>query len=362
MRVVLAGGGTTGHISPLLATAAALRLADPAGEIVCVGTPAGLETTLVPAAGYDLRLVDPVPLPRRVSAGLVTLPFRIVTSVRQAGAVLRDARADVVVGFGGYASLPVFLAARRAAIPVVVHEANAVPGLANRIAARFAARTCVAFANTGLKNQVVVGTPVRRGVADLDRGAARPAARTRFGLPVGAPVLLVSGGSQGARSLNRAVTGALPGLDAAGISVLHVTGPKNFEEPVELPLLTRSTYVRLPYVAAMEDAYAAADLMLARAGAATVTETALVGLPALFVPLPHGNGEQAKNAAGVVAAGGGLLIADADLTPDRLVAEASRVFADPAVLARMSVAARGVMPGDAAERVAAYALQAGGRQ
>jgi len=352
MRVVLAGGGTTGHISPMLATAEALSASDPSIHITCVGTPVGLETDLVPHAGFELRLVDPVPLPRTVSADLVTLPVRIVKAVRQAKAILRGA--DVVVGFGGYASLPVFLAAKRMRIPVVVHEANAVPGLANRIAARFAAYVCVTFENTGLPHQIVTGMPVRPDVANLDRNAERGHARELFGLDADARVLLVSGGSQGARSLNTATMAALPALAAAGISVLHVTGKKNVDEPYT-PV---DGYVRVAYVERMGEAYAAADLMLARSGAGTVAETALAGLPVIFVPLPHGNGEQAKNAAGVVAAGGGILVVDADLTPQRLVGEATRILGDDQIVDRMSHAALNVMPRDAAQVVARYTIEA----
>jgi len=358
MNVVLAGGGTTGHISPMLATAEALRSCDPEMRLTCVGTPIGLETDLVPAAGFELRLVDPVPLPRTLSPDLFSLPYRIWKSVRQARRILRDCDARVVVGFGGYASLPVFLAARGMKIPVVVHEANAVPGLANRIGARFAARVCVTFANTGLPGQIVTGMPVRADVANLDRSAARESAREVFGLDAHAKVLLVSGGSQGAKRLNDATIGALTALDEAGISVLHVTGKKNFDEPVELPPLKPGAYNRVPYVAKMEDAYAAADLMLARSGAGTVTETALVGLPAIFVPLPHGNGEQAKNAVGVVGAGGGILIADADLTSIRLADEAIRIVCNDTLLKRMSEAATDVMPRDSAQLLARYILDA----
>jgi len=354
MRVVLAGGGTTGHISPMLATAEALRSLDPGIEITCVGTPVGLETDLVPAAGFELALVDPVPLPRHPSPQLVTLPVRIATSVRQARAILRGA--DAAVGFGGYASLPVYVAAHRMKMPLVVHEANAMPGLANRIAARFASYVCVTFANTGLPRQIVTGMPVRAGVANLDRRAERGHAREAFGLDPDAKVLLVSGGSQGARTLNEAVVGALPALEEAGISVVHVTGKKNFDD--DRPAHAYPGYVRVAYVERMDQAYAAADLMVARSGAGTVTETALAGLPAIFVPLPHGNGEQAKNAAGVVAAGGGILIADADLTSERLAREAIGILGDESRLAVMSAAAIHVMPRDAAQVVARYALHA----
>jgi len=339
----------------MLAVAQALAGAEPDAEIVCVGTGAGLETTLVPQAGYELRLIDPVPLPRRLSVELLTVPVRLNRAVKQAAAILRERRAEVVVGFGGYASLPVFLAARRLRVPVVVHEANAVPGLANRIGARFAARVLVTFANTGLPRQVVVGMPVAARVAGLDRAAMRALARAEFGLDPAAPVLLVSGGSQGAKTLNQATTAALSQLAGDGVAVLHVTGKANFDEPVDTTGIAPGLYVRLPYAARMDLAYAAADMMLARSGAATVAETAIVGLPAIFVPLPHGNGEQAKNAAGSVQAGAGILVDDAELTPSALVGRVRWLLSDNR-LARMSQAGHDLMPRDAAAKVAREAI------
>ncbi|MDR0849440.1 MAG: undecaprenyldiphospho-muramoylpentapeptide beta-N-acetylglucosaminyltransferase [Propionibacteriaceae bacterium] len=358
MNIVLAGGGTTGHIAPLIATAEALRAIDPELGLSCVGTPIGLERTVVPAAGLELDYVDPVPLPRTASLKLVSLPFRLLKAVHQASSILKARQAQAVVGFGGYASLPVFLAARWRRVPLVVHEANAVAGLANRIGARFAATTCVTFSNTGLKNQVVTGMPVRAAIAGLDRQGLRAQARQKFSLPEGGPVLLVSGGSQGARSLNESLVGALPALDAAGISVLHVTGAKNFEESVPTSVSQHSRYVRLAYVDRMDLAYAAADLMLARSGAGTVTETAIVGLPTIFVPLPHGNGEQAKNAASLIEADAGIMIHDADLTSETLAAQVVSLVTEPGRLESMSQRLRDLMPPDSARRVADLTLDA----
>jgi len=344
----------------MLATAEALTDMDPTAQITCVGTRAGLETSVVPQAGFDLQLVDPVPLPRTVSVGLLTMPVRLWKAVGQAKSILKTTGAQVVVGFGGYAALPVFLAAWRMGVPVVVHEANAVPGLTNRIACRFATEVCVTFANSGLPRQTVTGMPVRQAVADLDREAQRSKARHGFGFADDAKVLLVSGGSQGARTLNQATVAASQALNDAGVSILHVTGPKNYADAVDLPRSTSAVYVRVPYVEHMEEAYAAADLMVARSGAGTVAETAIVGLPAIFVPLPHGNGEQAKNAAGVVEAGGGILVEDGQLTGERLADEVVALFADPDTLTSMSQAARHVMPRDAAGIVARCAVDLAG--
>ena len=352
-NVVLAGGGTAGHTSPLIATAEALRAVQPGVTITCVGTAKGLETRVIPAAGLELALVPAVPLPRRPGRDLATLPWRLGVAVRQARGILRERHAQVVAGFGGYASLPVYLAARTLGVPVVVHEQNAIPGVANKVAALFARVVAVSFPNTGLRRQRYVGLPVRGAIATLDRSGERDAARASLGLPLQGPVLLVSGGSQGAQRLNLAVVGAVDRLLAEGVSLLHILGGKNFDPVRHVRRdLGGASYVPVAYVDRMEHAYAAADLMVGRSGAGTVVETAVVGLPAVFVPLPHGNGEQARNADSLVAAGGAVLVADSDMTPDRLVAEALPLLRDPAALRRMAEAGRGLVPADAAEVLA----------
>ncbi|MFZ0529755.1 MAG: undecaprenyldiphospho-muramoylpentapeptide beta-N-acetylglucosaminyltransferase [Propionicimonas sp.] len=362
VRVVLAGGGTAGHTSPLIATASALA-AQAEVDIVCVGTPKGLETRVIPAAGLRLALIPPVPLPRRLTPELFAVPGRLRQAVREARAILDAHRADVAVGFGGYVSLPVYLAARQAKVPLVVHEGNAVPGLANRIAARFTPQVATTFAETRLPHAVHLGLPVRPAIADLDRDARRPAARAGFGLPATGPVLLVSGGSQGARSLNLATLEARERLLAAGISVLHVLGAANLtpEDVSVTDPATAAVYRPVGYVDEMGDAYAAADLMLGRAGAGTVMETAMTGLPTIFVPLPHGNGEQARNAGFLIAADAGRLVADAELNADRELSEVTALLADPARLAAMSAACRRMVPADAAERLARLVLAAAQR-
>ena len=359
--VVLAGGGTAGHTSPLIATAQQVLALAPEARVTAVGTARGLETTVVPAAGLTLELIPPVPLPRKPSKDLFLVPNRLGRAVGDAGRLLDRVAADVVVGFGGYVSTPVYLAARRRKLPIVIHEQNALPGLANRLAARFTDHVFTSFPGTPLPHATCIGLPLRAGITDLDRAATRGAARARFGLPGHGQVLLVSGGSQGAASLNRAVIGSVKTLLQAGTSVLHAVGPKNLTE--ELVTLTDSdtgaVYRPLAYIEEMDVAYAAADLMLGRCGASTVLETAAVGLPAVFVPYPHGNGEQARNAAGVVAAGGGVLLADADCTADWVQAEIPTLIR-PDVLARMTRALAGVGHRDAATVLARETLRLGG--
>jgi UDP-N-acetylglucosamine--N-acetylmuramyl-(pentapeptide) pyrophosphoryl-undecaprenol N-acetylglucosamine transferase len=358
MRVLLAGGGTAGHTSPLLATADALRRLDPDVEITCLGTPRGLETRVVPAAGYPLELIPPVPLPRRPSADLLRVPGRLRAAVRQTHAVLDRVRPDVVVGYGGYVSMPAYLAARRRRIPLVVHEQNALPGLANRAGARIAQRVAVSFPGTPLPRAEYVGLPIRTLISRLDRAALRAEARAAFGLDADRPTLLVTGGSQGARRLNQSVAGAAATLTGAGVQVLHVAGPSGEAVPVDPA--PGVPYVVVPFVERMDRAYAAADLVVCRAGASSVTEAAAVGLPAVFVPLPIGNGEQAHNARPVVEAGGGLLVEDADLTADWVATQVPPLATDAARLARMGAAAAALIPRDADERLARMVTETAG--
>jgi UDP-N-acetylglucosamine--N-acetylmuramyl-(pentapeptide) pyrophosphoryl-undecaprenol N-acetylglucosamine transferase len=357
MRILLAGGGTAGHTSPLLATADALRRLDASVEITCLGTARGLETTVVPAAGYPLELVPPVPLPRRPGADLLRVPGRLRAAVRATYDVMDRVRPDVVVGYGGYVSVPAYLAARRRKVSVVVHEQNALPGLGNKVGARVAARVCTSFPDTPLKKAEYVGLPLRRMISTLDRAAVRGEARAFFGLDPDRPTLMVTGGSQGAQSLNRSVSGAAAALDAAGIQVLHIQGKHGGAEPAP----TSTPYVVLDFCDRMDLALAAADLTICRAGANSVVEAAATGLPAVFVPLSIGNGEQSRNARPVVDAGGALLVDDAELTSAWVAEHAVPLLTDPARLAAMSTAAQRLVPRDADEALARVVLEVGAR-
>ncbi|BBZ76451.1 UDP-N-acetylglucosamine--N-acetylmuramyl-(pentapeptide) pyrophosphoryl-undecaprenol N-acetylglucosamine transferase [Mycolicibacterium anyangense] len=355
ISVVLAGGGTAGHVEPAMAVADALKALDPTVRITALGTARGLETRLVPDRGYDLELITPVPLPRRINADLFRLPLRVRRAVRETRAVLDNVGADVVIGFGGYVAVPAYLAARRTHVPVVVHEANASAGVANRVGARSARRVLAAVPDSGLAGAEVVGMPVRASITELDRAALRAQARAHFGFAEDATVLLVFGGSQGAASINRAVSAAAGDLAAAGISVLHAHGPKNTLD-LRTPQPGDPPYVAVPYLYEMNLAYAAADLAICRSGAMTVAEVSAVGLPAVYVPLPIGNGEQRLNALPVVNAGGGLLVADADLTGEFVGREVVGLLTDAPRLAAMTAAAAQVGHRDAARRVAEVAL------
>ncbi|OLT09535.1 undecaprenyldiphospho-muramoylpentapeptide beta-N-acetylglucosaminyltransferase [Kocuria sp. CNJ-770] len=347
--VLLAGGGTAGHVSPLLAVAAALREQAPGARLTAVGTASGMETRLVPQAGLALELVDRVPLPRRISVDLVRLPGRLLAAVRQAGEVLDRVRPDVVVGVGGYVCTPVYLAAARRGLPVVVHEANARPGLANRVGARWARTVATAFPGTPLRGAVTVGMPMRREIAGLDRAGRRDDALRSFGLDPDVPTVVVTGGSSGALNMNRTVAAVAGEVAAHGHQLLHVTGRGKQVTRDDGTLLEAPGYVQVEYVDGMERVYAAADLLVARAGAATVSEVAAVGLPAVFVPLPVGNGEQSLNAASLVAAGAARLVPDDAFTPGWYREHVHPLLAEPDRLAAMAAASRehGVRDADA---------------
>ena len=356
--VVLAGGGTAGHIEPMLALADALRRRDAGLRITCLGTSRGMETRLVPARGYDLRLIPPVPLPRKPTVDLLRVPGRVWRAVADTRALLDELTADVVVGFGGYVALPAYLAGRRAGTPIVVHEQNALPGLANRVGARLAARVGVTAPGTPLHRGEHVGMPLRRAIASLDRAALLDGARAEFGLDADRPTLLVFGGSQGAQTLNRAAVAAADALTGAGIQVLHARGPKNTHVTVPARPAGSAPYVLVDYLDRMDLAYAAADLALCRSGAVTVAELSAVGLPAAFVPLPIGNGEQRRNALPVVEAGGGLLVEDGELDEDWITGHVVPLLTDPAALSGYARHAAAAGVPDADERLADMVLEA----
>jgi UDP-N-acetylglucosamine--N-acetylmuramyl-(pentapeptide) pyrophosphoryl-undecaprenol N-acetylglucosamine transferase len=337
--IVVAGGHSAGHIEPAMNVADAIRRLAPDAVITALGTERGLDTALIPARGYPLELIPPVPLPRKLNLALLKTPGRVIDAVRAAGGVLDRVEADVVVGFGGYVAVPAYLAARKRRIPIVVHEANARPGVANRLASRLTKHVFTASPAVKIRNGKAIGIPLRPAIAELDRAAAQSGARERLGLAADLPTLLVTGGSQGAQRLNGAVLGASPALAAAGIQVLHIAGGLNAvlapERSADQP-----RYVILPYLETMADAYAAADFVLCRSGAMTCAELTAVGLAALYVPLPLRGGEQGLNAQPIVAAGGGLLVSDADCTPARIADDIVSVMTDPSRLSEMSQAAR----------------------
>jgi len=369
--VLLAGGGTAGHVNPLLALADELTARPGGADVLVLGTAEGLESRLVPQRGYELAVIPRVPFPRRPNAAALRFPrdYRRATALARRELARLDA--DVVVGFGGYVSPPAYRAARSAGVPVVIHEQNVRPGLANRQGARRAAAVALTFAETALAARrgvtVHTGLPLRPDIAELasldaaGRAARRVEAATRLGLDPDRPVLLVTGGSLGAQRINEAMADAASDLTAAGVQVLHSAGRGKAAGVADAAAAAGPGYHLVEYLDDMASAYAVADLVLGRSGAGTVCEQAALGLPGVYVPLAFGNGEQRLNVAGLEAAGGARVVADADLTGDRVRDVVLPLLLDPAGLAAMASSARGVGVVDGASRLADLVTRVAGR-
>ncbi|WP_150306467.1 UDP-N-acetylglucosamine--N-acetylmuramyl-(pentapeptide) pyrophosphoryl-undecaprenol N-acetylglucosamine transferase [Planctomonas psychrotolerans] len=341
---LLAGGGTAGHVNPLLAVADCIRSREPESTVLVLGTREGLEARLVPDRGYELLTIPRLPFPRRANRAAARFAPDFRRTVATIAGILRDRNVDAVVGFGGYAAAPAYLAARSTRTPLMLHEANAKPGLANRLGARITPHVGVAFPNTPLRRATVVGMPLRSEITRLDREAMRAEALAFFGLSPERRTLLVTGGSTGARRLNGTVGTSAAAVVAAGFQVLHIVGGKQEFEP---PVLEH--YAMLRYCDRMDLAFAAADFAVSRAGAATLSELTALGIPAAYVPYPVGNGEQRYNAVSVLAADGGILVEDAAFTPSWVERELVPLLGDEQRLERMAAGAAsvGVRDGDA---------------
>jgi UDP-N-acetylglucosamine--N-acetylmuramyl-(pentapeptide) pyrophosphoryl-undecaprenol N-acetylglucosamine transferase len=349
--IVIAAGGTAGHVVPALAIADALRAEG--ARVVFVGGERA-ERTIVPAAGYELRPIAVEGLSRSNPLKAARAALKAAAAVGTAARILRDVRPGAVMGGGGYVAGPVGLAAVARRTPLVLTEADSHLGVSNRLLAPFAARVCLAFPIPGRSGRkwLVTGRPVPRGTDSGDREAARE----RLGIPSEGPCLLVFGGSLGARRLNEAAVEAFG--TAAPCAVLHACGRRDYDDlRVRLASLGSPPHYRLvAYIEPFADALAAADLAVARAGG-SVFELAAAGLPSILVPYPHATGNhQQENARFMEEAGAAVLISDAELDGARLAREVGGLLAAPQRMAEMSNAARAVAKPDAAERVAGELL------
>lgn len=364
-RVLLAGGGTAGHVFPALAVAGELAAAGV--EPVFAGVADRLEADLVPAAGYRLHHVEAVAVPRRPSLALLRLPGALRSAVAQCEAIAKEEEVAGVLTFGGYVSFPVARAAHKLGLPLVIHEQNAVPGLANKVASRWADRIAVSVPGSAdrfprAERCAVTGNPVRQEVLDLDRAARRAQARAAFDLDPDLPTLLVFGGSQGARSLNHAITGAHTRWSTDRLQILHAAGRSQFSDAATRWERARATGKGPPsrvvdFIDSMADAYAAADVVVCRAGATSIAELTVLGLPAVLVPYPHATGDhQHHNAAALERAGGAVLVDDDEMDAARLVAEVEPLLTDPVRHAAVADAARSFGRRDAAHNVAQLLL------
>jgi UDP-N-acetylglucosamine--N-acetylmuramyl-(pentapeptide) pyrophosphoryl-undecaprenol N-acetylglucosamine transferase len=305
----------------------------------------------VPERGYELLTIPKLPFPRRPDGAALRFPDALRRTIARVASLIRTRGVDVVVGFGGYASAPAYLGARRTRVPFVIHEGNARPGMANVLGARFSRYVGVSFAATKLPNATLVGMPLRREVTVLADPAARAAAASAgaelFGLDPARPTLLVTGGSLGARRINATVVGSAAALVGAGWNVVHIAGDK-----AEVADPGLEGYAFLHYCDRMDLALAAADFAVSRAGGSTVSELAVVGIPAVLVPYPVGNGEQRFNALDLVNAGGAALVADADFLPRWIDSDLLPLLADRARIDAMAERSRAVGIPDAAGRLA----------
>jgi UDP-N-acetylglucosamine--N-acetylmuramyl-(pentapeptide) pyrophosphoryl-undecaprenol N-acetylglucosamine transferase len=375
-RIVIAGGGTGGHVVPSLATAAALRAAAADVEVEFVGTARGLEGRLVPQAGWRLHEIEAAPLARRLSPATLRLPFVLWRATDVAATLLARPETIAAVVFGGYVSVPLALAARRARTPLVVHEQNAVPGLANRLAARWAHAVAVTVPASverfrGAHEVVITGNPVRPGLALARPEGAREDAIAAFGLDPERRTLLVFGGSQGARRINAAVVDtAGRWADPGGLQILHASGRAEhaavqaaWSEALSRPGMADGPLVRcVGFLDRMDLAYAVADVVVCRSGASTLAELTVLGLPSVLVPYPHATADhQTANARALAEAGGATMIPDAALDALTLVAACEPLLADEERRARTARRARAFGRPDAAQRLAELVLRVAAR-
>lgn len=355
---VIAGGGTAGHVHPGLAVARALVARGHAKEsILYVGSERGIEHTLVPEAGFELQTVPGRGIPRKPSVAAVRAAVSLLRGVVAGWRLLGRERPKVVLSLGGFAAVPCALGARLRKIPVVIHEQNAVPGAANRLISRWSRANAVSFENTALPMAILTGNPVRPEMLAIDRAAQREPAREALGVEPGRRLLVVTGGSLGAQRLNEAALGAAERWsDREDLCVRHVIGERDWDLFADRreAIAGSLQYQPVRYEGRMPEVFAAADVVISRAGASTTSELAAVGVPSVLIPLPGAPGDhQTRNASALVDAGAAVLVPDAAFTADRMVDVVDDLLADPATLDAMATAAAGVGRPDAADRVAA---------
>ena len=356
--IVLAGGGTAGHIEPALAVARIWKLAHPHDDIIFLGTKNGLENTLIPASGFTLTLIPKVAISRRPSLSWTKIPIDLVNSVKASYTILKSA--DLLIGFGGYVSAPAYLAARLAGVPTLVHEANAKPGWANRLGALMTPYLAVAnpVDSKEFTDALITGIPLRSDVAislvesSKDWSAARVSAKQALGFDTKAPLILVMGGSQGSVAINSIINESLTALLSKNISILHSVGRLNALPP------TQGTYRPVAYVDDMAQAYLASDLIIARSGAVTCSEFGALGRYALFVPLAIGNGEQLLNARTLVETGRAKVIAQSDFSAEYLISSIDELL----LRSRQAPIAGDMKDLDAGEKIVALGEFAMGAQ
>lgn len=355
--IALTGGGTAGHITPLRAVGEVLTVAHPGVSLVVVGSARGREAELLPEGFGDIIPVPKLPFPRSPNADAYAFPSRFARTVASLRREFVERSVDVVAGFGGYIAAPAYVAAWREKIPLVIHEANALPGLANRLGARLTSHVATCFPGTPLPHARSMGMPLPRQIVDMDRGLLGPEAESFFGLDRLKPTLLIMGGSSGAKKLNEAIISRVPAIIDRGWQILHLVGPT-----LEIPTGMPDGYIALDYCRRMDLAYAAADMVMSRAGAATVSELAIAGVASVLVPYHVGNGEQEKNGRYLVDAGAAVMVAQSEFTDEYLDAVVLPLLDNDDARTKMARAAKRLAVTDAAETFAqlVWMARAGG--
>ena len=321
-KILFAGGGTAGHVEPALAVASLLSSKQPEWNLIFVGTKSGLENQLVPNAGFQLVQIPKVLMPRKLTPAVLFLPFKLIYATIKSLRICKGA--DLIIGFGGYACPPIYLAAAILKRPIFIHEANAIPGWANRLGAPFSKMIFIAFARAARRpgkwrDAKVIGMPIRSDIltqqssSESERLKIKTRQLEKWNLSLAKPTILVFGGSQGSRHINEAILQTLSFFTEKGVQIVHSVGKNNPLPPIA------ENYLPLSYIDDMASAYQACDLVIARSGALTCAELAIVGKFAILIPLAIGNGEQSANAEDLQQAGAAQLVADSKFNADWLI-------------------------------------------
>jgi len=347
MKLLLAGGGTGGHLFPAIALAEQFKAEEPQGEVLFVGTERGLEARMLPELGWTLETIEMSGWAGRGFVARFKVLGQLLKSLSQSRKILRSFNPDVVVGVGGYASVPVLLAAKILKIPYLVHEQNAWPGLANRLLGCWAKRVCLSFDEAD--------RAFHRSATVLTGNPVRVAMETCPALNGDKPCLLVFGGSQGAVAINRTIVAALPLLDEwrGKLEIIHQTGEQDYEKTVQGYRDNNWPEMEVtPFIKDMADAYARSTLIVCRAGATTLAELTACGRPAILVPYPHAAaGHQSTNARAMTAKGAAMTMEETDLTPERLASLINGLLHDRTSIKTMAAAAKGLARRGAAARL-----------
>lgn len=355
MKIIVTGGGTGGHIYPALAFINYLKAVEPDSEILYVGTERGLESRIVPDAGLAFKTIDVQGFRRSLSLSNFKTIYKFLKSTSDAKKLVKDFKPDVVIGTGGYVAGPVLYAAAKLKIPTIVHEQNSIPGITNKFLSKYVDKVAVAFEAAKVYfpegKTVAVGNPRAQEVANLE---ATDILKTEYNLKTDKKTVVIFGGSRGAQTINEAVKAALPKFAEEEYQIVYASGQIYFDEDqVEFGKYDATENIAIrPYISNMLEVLASSDLILCRAGATTIAEITALGLPTIFVPSPNVTADhQTKNAQALVDIGAAMMISDAKLTADTMLASISEIFSNEELYHAMSVASKKAGVPDASDRL-----------